>query len=317
MRFRNTCAVNLKNWLAWPGICFRRAALYYDGFFTVAAVDLPPLCRNALRPHPPLPMKASFAALAALSFGTLIAQGAVSYTTSGQVVGTDFNSLASSGSSAAWTNDSTVSGWSLFNFSGGALATIAVGNGGGNAGSFYSFGSTGSSDRALGGLGSGGTYYGSPANGTTAGYLAVAHTNDTGGVLTAVTLSYDGEQWRNGGNATAHTYVLEYGFGATFAAVPAWTAAGAGLNFTGPIASTTAAAVDGNVAGFVPEIRGTISSLTWNPGDTFWLRWIEVNEAGNDHGLAIDNFSFSAVPEPSAAVTALSLLAGMLVRRRR
>lgn len=262
-------------------------------------------------------MKSTLFALTSLGIGTLVAQGAVSYTVSGQVVTTDFNSLASTGTSAAWSNDTTILGWHLFNFSGGALTTIAVGNGGGNAGSFYSFGSTANGERALGGLGSGGSYYGSPVNGTTAGYIAVAHTNNTGGVLTAVTLSYDGEQWRNGGNATAHTYTLEYGFGAAFAAVPAWTAAGTGFNFTGPVASTTAAAVDGNVAGLVSGIGGTISSLTWNPGDTLWIRWVEVNESGNDHGLAIDNFSFSAVPEPSAAVIMLSLLAGAVVRRRR
>ncbi len=38
-----------------------------------------------------------------------------------------------------------------------------------------------------------------------------------------------------------------------------------------------------------------------------WLRWVEINDAGADHGLAIDNFSFAAnadvaaVPEAGAA----------------
>jgi hypothetical protein len=28
-------------------------------------------------------------------------------------------------------------------------------------------------------------------------------------------------------------------------------------------------------------------------GDTLWIRWVEKNDMGNDHGMAIDNFSFS------------------------
>jgi hypothetical protein len=43
-------------------------------------------------------------------------------------------------------------------------------------------------------------------------------------------------------------------------------------------------------------------------GDTLWIRWVERNDNGNDHGLAIDDFSFSAsrsvtpgvIPEPAS-----------------
>lgn len=207
----------------------------------------------------------------------------------------NFNSLASSGSSIAWSNDSTLPGWSLFNKSGSALSTYAAGIGTSNAGAFYSFGST-ADDRALGGVGSGGSYFGSPSGGSVAGWIAVALTNDTGASIDTVTIAYDGEQWRNGGNTTAQTMVFEYGFGATFASVSTWTAAGGDFDWASPVATSSAGAIDGNVAGLVADRGGELDTLDWNVSETLWLRWTERNDAGNDHGLAIDDFVLSVVP---------------------
>ena len=99
--------------------------------------------------------------------------------------------------------------------------------------------------------------------------------------------------------------VLEYGFGSTFSTVSSWTAPGGNFDWSSPVVGSTAAALDGNVAGLVPGKGGTISNLTWPAGGTLWLRWIENNDVGNDHGLAIDDFSFSTVaaavvPEPAS-----------------
>jgi hypothetical protein len=66
-------------------------------------------------------------------------------------------------------------------------------------------------------------------------------------------------------------------------------------------------------------IGGTIGSLSWNDGDTLWIRWIENNDVGNDHGLALDNFQFTAsvVPEPSTLGLGFVGAASLLVLRRR
>ena len=247
------------------------------------------------------------------------AHATISYTTSGGVISENFDSLLAAGTGNAWANDSTITGWSLFNKTPAAITTYNAGTGSSNAGAFYSFGIAGvnpDSDRALGGAASGGAYFGSPASGTVAGWIAVAVTNNTASTLTSFTVGYVGEQWRNGGNTNAQTMVLEYGFGATFGAVGSWTAAGAAFDFTSPIVGSVAAALDGNApANRVTGLGGTVSNLTWNNGDTLWVRWIENNDIGNDHGLSIDECTFSAVPAPGSV--ALLGLGGLMMGRRR
>lgn len=233
----------------------------------------------------------------------------------------NFNGLITSGTNQAWTNDSTLSGWSLFTGATipAAITTYNAGDGSSNVGSYYSFGTGTTTDRALGSAASGGTYFGSPGNNAVAGYIALGLNNSSGGDITDLTFSYSGEQWRNGGNATAQSLTVQYGIGSTFASVTTWTSPGTGFNFTGPIATATPAAVNGNVAGSVTGRGGTLSSLTWQNGQTLWIRWADLNDSGNDHGLAIDDFNISSltvVPEPASAMLG-SLGFLMLIRRRR
>lgn len=224
----------------------------------------------------------------------------------------NFDSLTTSTAATGWANDTTLPGWSLFIGTGAAAPTYVADTGSSNAGSFKSYGASGSSERALGGLGSGGAYFGSPASGGVGGYIAVSFTNLTGGALAGFTLGYDGEQWRNGGNTSAQTMVLQYGFGSSFADVAGWSAPGGDFDFTSPVTGSTAAAVDGNGTGRIAGLGGTVETA-WAAGDTLWLRWVEVNDVGNDHALALDNFSFAVVtaPVPEPGTWAL-LMAGLL-----
>ncbi len=218
----------------------------------------------------------------------------------------DFDTLAASGAGLAWANNSTLPGWFLFNKSLASITSYVAGNGASNTGSFYSLGL--SADRALGGVASGGAYFGSPAQGAVAGWIALAVRNDTGGSVDGITLRFNGEQWRNGGNTESQPMVLEYGMGATFADVPEWLPAGANFNWQSPVATGTAAAVDGNVAGRVSNVGGDLRGLGWAPGATLWLRWVELNDVGNDHGLAIDDVSITlALPDTTAPTLQASI----------
>jgi len=203
-----------------------------------------------------------------------------------------FDSLPTTGSTLPWANDGTLPAWSLFTGGGAAITTIAAGTGSASGGSFYSFGGSGASERAIGAAASGGGYFGSPASGGVAGRIAVAIVNDTGAPQSAFRFTYDGEQWRDGGNTAAQSLSVEYGYGAGFADVATWTATT--FSFTSPRATATAAALDGNAtANRVVGIGGTVTPASpWAAGTTLWIRWNDLNDAGNDHGLAIDNFRF-------------------------
>jgi len=244
------------------------------------------------------------------------ANAAVSLT--GTTYSQNFDTLATTGATNTWANDSTLAGWSLFNSTGAAITALAAGDGSSNTGSFYSFGTTGSSERALGGLASGGAYFGSPASGNVAGYIAAAFTNNTGSQIKDVTIKFDGEQWRNGGNTSAQSMLMQYGFGSSFSAVTTWSNS---FSWASPVVGSTGAAVNGNTTGLVADVGGTFATPTWGAGQTLWVRWVENNDVGNDHGLAIDNFSLSvtAVPEPESYAMLLAGLGmmGFIARRRK
>lgn len=261
-------------------------------------------------------MSSKFLVAAAALSAAVSAQAAVSISVGSAAFNysQSFDSLASSGTTNAWSNENTINGWSLFNVA-TPVTTYRAGAGTETNGAYYSFGDVGSSDRALGSIGS---------SGLQSGAAAVAFTNNTGAALSGFTLHYDGEQWRNGGNASqaSHKLTLQYGFGATFASVTTWTTAGLGFDFTSPVTTPTAGSVLGNTAGLVANIGGTVTTA-WSAGDTLWIRWNDINDAGNDHGLAIDNVSFSvttaAVPEPGTYAMLLAGLGavGFIARRRR
>lgn len=229
--------------------------------------------------------------IAVLCAGAWKAEAQFEITTGVGNTGQNFDTLAISGTTNAWTNDttltgadSTLDGWSLFNNLLVPISNYRANAGETNNGSFYSFGEAGSTDRALGGVGSG----------SVSGYITFAATNTSAATLTSFTLGFDGEQWRDGGNASLaqQTMVLEYGFGSTFDSVT-WIAPGGNFNWTSTVATTTAGSVIGNTAGLVAGRGDTVGGLNWTTGQTLWIRWIELNDTGNDHGLAIDNFTLS------------------------
>ena len=110
----------------------------------------------------------------------------------------------------------------------------------------------------------------------------------------------------------------EWGIGSTFAGIATWNAVNAPA-FTSPITGTTVAALDGDADGNrVANINATVNT-TVAAGSTLWIRYIESNDIGNDHGPAVDNFQFSgvAVPEPSSlALVGIGPVFGIYYRGR-
>lgn len=189
-------------------------------------------------------------------------------------------------------------------------------------GSFYSFGTApGDTERAFGQIGSGtiANVQGSTADGI---YMGVRITNNTGLTIDTFTFGYTGEQWRvaaTAGGSEPESLTPQYKVGASTVNEGGYTAAGSA--FTSPITgSASGGGLNGNVAANrTTGLGGTVTGLSWAPGTDTFIRWQGFNTAGSDHGIGIDEFSFSAttVPEPAAlAVLGLGAL-GLIARRRR
>lgn len=215
----------------------------------------------------------------------------------------DFNSLAISGTSNPWTDNSTLPGWYASRTIGGpVVATYRAGTGSDNAGAIYSFGSPGSSERAVGAVASG-----TPGNFA----YGVRFTNDTATTQTNILVSYIGEQWRNGGNPSPQT--LAFSYRVSSSAITNSDAANANpwisfaaLNFSSPTVSTTAGPLDGNTS---PnrQMFATVAltGVIVAPGQELFLRWLDTDDPGFDHSLALDDLliSFNGVTNaPSAPV---------------
>lgn len=205
----------------------------------------------------------------------------------------DFNSLANTGTGITWTDNTTIPGWYS------SRVIYNAGNGGSNAGALYSFGATGSADRALGSIGSGST-------GTV--LYGARFVNNTGGAVTSLKVAYKGEQWRNGGVAAVQTVNFAYQSGASVASLSTgdWTAV-TNLNFNSPVTGTTASALDGNLPANSTIVVYTIHGLNIPAGNELMIRWEDIDHSGADHGLAIDSFSIEANPQDLIAPVAVTL----------
>lgn len=224
-----------------------------------------------------------------------------------------------------WTDNSTLTGWYAARTEGPALDSYRTGGGSSTAGGLWSFGTGTESERALGSLAT-------DLHGTVAFGLRLQNGSATKSV-TGITITYTGEQWRDGGAAAPNAQTLTFGYQVSASAITSpepGTPNGSGgwndfpsLSFTTPTFSNTGSgeALDGNAAGNQQAFSAiTLTGVSLAPGQELFIRWRDINDAGNDHGFGVDDLtiSYTVVPEPS--VTALlmggSTLAFALARRR-
>ena len=207
----------------------------------------------------------------------------------------DFNSLASSGKSKVLPN-----GWRIQEY-GDEDNQIPADNGSRSLGGIYSYGANGSTDRALG------TLTDSDGN---SGIFGASFQNSGFGAISRLNISYTGEEWRLGVAGHQNRLQFQYSLNATSLTdnKATWLNAPA-LNFLTPNLIGVGAH-DGNVAANQTFISSTISFLNIPQGGTFWIRWQEVgvDSGRNGDGLAVDNFSISAVPEASTALAAFGAI---------
>ena len=188
----------------------------------------------------------------------------------------NFSSLANSGTSTTLPN-----GWYFTESGTNANTVYTAGTGSGTAGDTYSFGSSGSIDRAFGGL----------QSGSLIPTIGASFTNNTGTTLTSLTIFFIGEQWRLGtANRGSDRLDFQYSLNATALNNGTWTHVDE-LDFVGPINTGALGALDGNAAANRANVSYTLTGLSIPNGTSFFIRWTDFNASGADDGLAIDTFS--------------------------
>lgn len=209
----------------------------------------------------------------------------------------NFNSLASTGPAISWANNTTLQGWYVATDATPNITTYDINTGTTTTAGLYSFGIAGTNpvtERALG-FAVSNAFIG--ASGTGKGYIGWRLRNNTTSNISSITVTWTGEQWRRD-NTVNQSLVLSYQTGATVTSLTTGTWTTTTSTFTSPQIVGAAAALDGNAgANRAVNISITIN-VTVGVGQEIMLRWEDLNDAGNDHQLAIDDVTINATLSP-------------------
>lgn len=195
-----------------------------------------------------------------------------------------------------------------------------------NAGSVVSAGSNSSNERAIGSI----------INGQQIPRYGVEIVNNSAFAITEISISFTQENWQVPRDASSvaavvNTVLAEYGTSAdgltsaNFLTSVTGFQVASDLNMVSPNPVVNSETAQGRRNGNLVEnqvFRTDIISLS-TPlpvGSSFFLRFTETDDAGIDAVMAVDNFSFTAVPEPTGIVMAIlgaSVIGLFRVNRRR
>jgi hypothetical protein len=190
----------------------------------------------------------------------------------------DFDTLATA------TGSAVPAGWQFIEAGTGANSTYGAGSGSSNLGNTYSFGAVDSTDRA----------FGSVRTGSVASTIGTIIINETGGIITQLKIDFTGEQWRLGALSRVDQMDFGYSTDATSVDTGSWLDVDA-LDLIGPVTTGVTGSLDGNATENQSLVSHTISGLSLPIGSNLWLRWVDLDASGSDDGLAIDNFSITAI----------------------
>lgn len=220
----------------------------------------------------------------------------VSYT--GGLYSQNFNGMGASGTT-------TPTGWFVGSGTGAAVTgtTVVSNDGSSTASNHYNYGIAGVhpvTERALGSKNDSGGQYDTE----------VEFLNNTGLAITNFTISYIGEQWRDGGSGNQNSLIMQYSTNGL-----TWNNLGAGFNFLSLVDNPgSPTKLDGNAAANRTMGLGGYFALPTSvaPGAILYLRFADADNVGKDDGLAVDDFRFSVRPIPEPAPVAMVVAGGLL-----
>ncbi|MFM8320589.1 MAG: ExeM/NucH family extracellular endonuclease [Chloroflexota bacterium] len=203
------------------------------------------------------------------------AAGTISLTAFDVAVTENFDTLASSS-----TSSTVPTGWWFLETGTNKNTLYTAGTGSGTSGDTYSFGAASISERAFGGL----------LSGSLTPTIGAQFTNNTGGTINVLRISYNGERWRLGAINRDDRLDFQLSTNATSLDTGAWTDYNA-LDYSVTGLPSGTGALNGNTNR--TAVSYTITGLSIANGASFWIRWNDFNASGSDDGLAIDDFSLT------------------------
>lgn len=227
--------------------------------------------------------KIILAILAITSVGIANAQTSVSIT--GTTYTQNFNSL----DTTSTPSSNLPAGWKIYEYgTGAAVDQMYKGNtGSSNSGETYSYGSVGSTDRALGSIAS--------LTGNRPHY-GVIFTNNTGAAITSINIQYMLEQWRHASDTLAISDSLILEFSTTAIAIndtnASWQTSSIVATSPKNFVNTTNTILDGNLTANRNSVSGTITVNIPN-GSNIALRFKDVKVSGSNDGLGVDDLNIT------------------------
>jgi hypothetical protein len=181
-------------------------------------------------------------------------------------------------------------GWQIFEYGTSSAANNEYkGNSGTSAtGDVYSYGSPGSTDRALGSLSTSGNK----------AFYGATFQNNTGVAITSIAVYYRGEHWRRG-TSSLDTLQFRYSYTANNIAdtlSSKWTVYNNLTLTTIYIGTPTNTALDGNATARFVTISDTLH-VNIPAGDSILIEWLDKDAAGSDEGLAIDDLALTFITD--------------------
>lgn len=208
----------------------------------------------------------------------------------------DFNEMQISGTNLF----DVTKGFYLFEQGANANTVYRADAGVSTTGDTYSYGDVGSNERALGSLTTGSL---------TPNAFGARLRNSTGSDVNLLTVIYTGEQWRVG-SAGGDSLHFAFSTDATSLSNGTWTEIPE-LNFGALHIAGAGVALDGNDPANQTNFNFDFSGFTLMAGGEMWIRWVDFDVTGGDHGLSVDNLILipEYIPQPTLILSHGNLLA--------
>jgi hypothetical protein len=202
-----------------------------------------------------------------------------------------------------WTNNSTITGWYIgsANWNGHYnIPGVSLGSPGLNAGGYAQYECTNDNNQKIGSRASGGV--------PTCDYGVVIR-NTTGQSITTVEITYTAFQMSVAQNGNvANTLAASYQVTSALSVTPLTTGSFTNvtaLDFVAPINSSTAGSnTSSALACLISEVKSLCIDLAAPIANNnyFILRWRDINDANNDHNIAIDDLTIGFYNQTCAAL---------------